>query len=474
LQITALLQEAASDFSQERWAAAIEKLEVILSLEPTHVEVEAKLGEARQHQELAQLCDQGVKHYEGGHLNKALDDLRRVESTKRGYKDAEKLIAAIQDKLEKKKIEELEQVRAASASKQPTDRIPLFFLHAKPVHKRLTSKSWLITGGLVALVGLVIAAVFYGRRTPPVPTSPFVQSLGEIRPSQIIRGVAISPDGQVVASAGEGGDVSLWQVSNCNLIKILNGEASSGGGVTVSPNGQIVASGRNDGKIYLWSVTDARLIKTLRADKSIVFAVRFSSNGQTLISASFSGGSSNDGIIQMWQVSDWTLLKPRIQSFQETILTFDPDKQIAALQDQNKQVRVRSLNDGKLAIKLKDYSYDSESGAFSNDGQFLALGDMKGTVRIWRVSNGELVNTLPADGDEVVSIIFSPNGQRIAAGHRNGTIQIWRVIGAGQGISLKGHTKRIGNMAFSENGKVMASCSDDNTIRLWQIGDNQQ
>ena len=62
-QSAALYREAQTALAGEDWAAAIEQLQAVLTLEPTHAEAQARLHEVRQQQELATWYATGQQHY---------------------------------------------------------------------------------------------------------------------------------------------------------------------------------------------------------------------------------------------------------------------------------------------------------------------------------------------------------------------------------------------------------------------------
>src|SRR5438067_8512156 len=95
----ALYREAQTALAGEEWAAAIEQLQALLRLEPTHAEAQARLAEARQQQELATWYATGQQHYDAGQWQEALEAFRRVQARGGNYKEVETLIATAQREL---------------------------------------------------------------------------------------------------------------------------------------------------------------------------------------------------------------------------------------------------------------------------------------------------------------------------------------------------------------------------------------
>ncbi len=67
--------------------------------------------------------------------------------------------------------------------------------------------------------------------------------------------IAISPDGQALASAGQGHDITVWDITDPNRptnTHVLMGHSRWVRTVAFSPDGQTVASGGNDKRIKIW------------------------------------------------------------------------------------------------------------------------------------------------------------------------------------------------------------------------------
>ena len=71
LRIAALYREAQTALAGEDWTVAIEQLQAVLTLEPTHAEAQARLAEVRQQQELATWYATGQQHYTAGRWSEA-------------------------------------------------------------------------------------------------------------------------------------------------------------------------------------------------------------------------------------------------------------------------------------------------------------------------------------------------------------------------------------------------------------------
>jgi WD40 repeat protein len=128
--------------------------------------------------------------------------------------------------------------------------------------------------------------------------------------------VAFSPDGKLLASAGD--TLMLCELASGGRPAACADKASAGPGkvrvlynsdgdhfhyfacVAFSPDKKTLATaGWDDMKIKRWDVASGKLLATLRGHEGYVAYVAFLSDGKTLLSA----GSDGDGTIRMWDVA---------------------------------------------------------------------------------------------------------------------------------------------------------------------------
>ena len=211
-----------------------------------------------------------------------------------------------------------------------------------------------------------------------------VWSLQETNSQTSTAAVAMSPDGQLVATGrADSNDVKIWNATNGALIRVLNGRNNNANVIAFSPDGQYLATGTGGGgatlSLNLWRVSDGeRVVGRIAAFNNGTKSVDFSPDSQLLVAA----GNSDD-FYKIYHVPDMTLLA--------TVDNFDP-----AL---GHSVRLNAV-------------------AFSRDGQLIAVGDTV-ALRLRRASDGALVRTLNANAPgnmKTEGVAFSPNGLYVAAG----------------------------------------------------------
>ncbi|MFL6209581.1 MAG: BACON domain-containing protein [Pyrinomonadaceae bacterium] len=100
-----------------------------------------------------------------------------------------------------------------------------------------------------------------------------------------VNSVAFTSDSQTLATGSDDQSVSLWQVANGSQVFNLNGPSGFVKGVAFSPDGQIILAGGQDllasrGTLLFWRVADGALMRTYIGQTSAgVLAVQYSPNG---------------------------------------------------------------------------------------------------------------------------------------------------------------------------------------------------
>jgi WD40 repeat protein len=110
-------------------------------------------------------------------------------------------------------------------------------------------------------------------------------------------GVAVSPDGQQILSAGLDQFMILWDRTSGNEIRRF--QLPTRGRITtvaISPDGQLALSGSDDGQTILWDMNTGEILARFEGHTATVASVRFNRDGQTAYSV------STDGSFRQWKL----------------------------------------------------------------------------------------------------------------------------------------------------------------------------
>ena len=308
----------------------------------------------------------------------------------------------------------------------------------------------------------------------------------------VLMSVALSPDGEMLASASKD-DVIFWDLTKQELIEpLLTNQAENNDDIVTdrriafNKDGTKLAYGGNDGTIFLWEIDpqQKKIIKRrfLREGHTkLVRSVAFSpTDSEKMVSGSV------DGKIILWNVTSAQPLdehsdkhKGESGNVNVNSLAFSPDgEKLASGGDDGKiilwdvETDPDHLQGGPTLEGHRDWIL---SLAFSPDGEILAAGDGDHKIILWNVTTEEKENVLEDHNGWVNSIAFSQNDSRrlLASGSQDGSIILWDVTEVKNplplGEPLIGHTDPVRSLAFSGDGTTLVSGDYDGKLILWDI-----
>jgi serine/threonine protein kinase len=316
--------------------------------------------------------------------------------------------------------------------------------------------------------------------------------------SSMVQAIAISPDGQFIASGSNDKTIKLWQVGTGKLVRQLgrwvSGHSNMVHSVAFSPislnssyqgqsgksagstdlNSRILASASWDNTIRLWDVNTGKEIRTLTGHSNWVNSVAFSRDGKLLLSG------SADCTIKLWQVQTGI----EIQSFighsdsvssvayspRTTTTTNSQDRHLLASGSNDYSIKLWQVYSGRNISTLIGHSFFVNCIAFSHDGEMLASGSGDNTIKLWNVNTGKEIRTLIGHSDSVWSIAFSWDRQFLASASWDNTIKLWHLHSGREISTLTGHSSYVRCVAFSPDGQTLVSSGDDDTIKIWRRG----
>jgi WD40 repeat protein len=237
-----------------------------------------------------------------------------------------------------------------------------------------------------------------------------------------IKAIAISPNGSILATAGQDADVNIWDLQTLdNRIRRYLEQDLTVMALAITPDSKFLVSGALDG-IWLWTLNPNRPFYQLLGYGTPVYALAIAPNGYTLATG------HSDGKVRFWNLRQG-LIASEFRPHTEGIsgLAFTPDGKKLVTASLDRTIKIWNLETGALLHELKGHVREIRSIALSPNGEIIASVSNDG-IRLWSTSSGRLVaKPYQDDPDWVQSVAFSPDGRILAAGRFNGTIALWEV-----------------------------------------------
>ncbi|MEM8778446.1 MAG: AAA-like domain-containing protein [Cyanobacteria bacterium P01_G01_bin.49] len=274
-------------------------------------------------------------------------------------------------------------------------------------------------------------------------------------------GVNFNETGEVLASSGEDGTIRLWHLNNgmktSQTQSILQEEEAAKARVSLSPDGQVIATAGRYTMGKLWDLEGNRLT-VLNSHRDNLRSIQFSPTGQLIVTA------SRDKTAKVWNRQGETIVT--LQGHQGDVrdAQFSPDSQVIATASWDTTTKLWNLSGQELAT-LQGHQESVRQVNFSPDGQLVATASDDGTVKLWN-RQGKLLTTLLGHQAGVLGATFSPNSQQLATASKDRTIKLWNRQGKLL-ATLQGHENAVNHVNYSSDGKFIVSGSEDGTIKLW-------
>ncbi len=247
-----------------------------------------------------------------------------------------------------------------------------------------------------------------------------------------VHALAFSPDGLTIASAGYR-VVKLWQrPASTRTRELPVGAAITA--VAVSPNGQMLATAGADNAIKLWNLADGQPGKTLAGHAAAIHSLAFSADGAKLASA------SEDKTIRVWNPVDGSEVN-KIESpvpAKAVVFTADSAKVIVGQVDNTIRVWPIPAQAPFMPEKeIKGHGGPVTSLALMPGGAQLLSGSDDQTMRTWDLASGNQVRAF-GHGGPVTSVAVRPDGQFVASASSNNIAKLWNAANGQQVAELKG------------------------------------
>jgi WD40 repeat protein len=233
-----------------------------------------------------------------------------------------------------------------------------------------------------------------------------------------VSAAAVSPDGQVFASAGYDRDIVLWHAERGHALGRIAGHAGLVNDLDWAPDGSALASASSDHSARLWQPLTGDERVRLVGHRDDVNAVRFSPDGARLATASF------DGTVRVWTRAGEPLLVAAHHAADVNGVAWFPDgRRLAAASDDG---TVSIFDDGgRVRRILRGHTDWVDQVAVHPSGHLLASASLDRTVGLWNPTSGECVGRLRDAACAVKSVAFSRDGARLAASSYDGSVRVY-------------------------------------------------
>ncbi|KAI9934808.1 hypothetical protein MW887_000425 [Aspergillus wentii] len=303
----------------------------------------------------------------------------------------------------------------------------------------------------------------------------YVDEFGNMTGITEVKSVAFSPDGQKLASGGNGCVIKLRDPVTGAFLQDLKGHISDITSVAFSSDGRHLVSGGADDTVRVWETATGALLRTLHGHAGIVWDVAFScDSGQLSFDAeerrAMLASCSWDGTVMLWNgITSMPLKTLRGHAGNVRSVAFSPDCSQLASAGDDTAIRLWDIVTGEPLKTLSGHTKRVMSVAFSPNSRWLASGGGDNKVILWDLMTGKPLRIFTEHTNEVQSVTFSPDSQRLAGGSVDQTVRIWDISKDAPQETVEGHSGSVAHLAFSsDNCQVATFALEDPSIKIWE------
>lgn len=278
--------------------------------------------------------------------------------------------------------------------------------------------------------------------------------------------LAFHPHEPILASAGGGGALHLWDTRTWTSLGTLPAGPERIVKLVFAPDGKFLASGDHAGQVRFWDpVRKMEIRPPLPAGgHGLVESLAFDPEGRYL-AVGYDAGAL------LWDLGE-TPPRPtalQVQDRRVPDVAFDPEGRHLALLEGTESLIVWDFSGSLSNRRQHRPGVGTTEIAWHPDGQSLALGHSDGSVSWVNARDLSEIRRVSGSGANVLDLAWNEEGSLLAAGCGDGRVRVWNEGGIEPRLALPGQG-RVFAVAFQPGTGHLTSAGDDPTIHLWDPG----
>ena len=309
-----------------------------------------------------------------------------------------------------------------------------------------------------------------------------------------VTAIAFTPDGSTLATghsaffhngpvavpvAGMPQPIRLWDLKSIDKPVLLSDPAVGISRLSYSPDGSLLAAAGQDKFVQLWDRATGKSLAQWAAHKGAVKALAFAPHEALLATA------GADGSVRLWQLPSGAPSPVQMSENRGGVecVAFSADGtriasgithkdgfmgELTLDRKKRAEIQIRDCRSGKIVRTLAGHFGEVLALAFSANGQWIASAGADNAIRVWDTETGSELFSFRGHTDAVTSVLFSPGDRTLVSASRDRTVKFWSLAARTEVLTLDSDAGSIASLGLSTNGHALAAACEQETVLLWQ------
>ncbi|MDR0329026.1 MAG: protein kinase [Planctomycetaceae bacterium] len=244
----------------------------------------------------------------------------------------------------------------------------------------------------------------------------------------------------------------------------LSGHQEAVTSIAISLDANLIASAGQDGEIRVWNIAEQKCVADIEGHQDEIRSLAMTSDARFLIS----GG--RDGSVWIWNIES----RQCVRRFSERVMTLtkialNPQGRTVAIADSFGTILFWDAVTNSVIDRFSSRSGGVSSLRFSRDGHYLAAGGDEGSLTIWKMGNQAPLYAYRDIPSPLTATTLSVDMSRCYSADKSGRITTHNLHTDKQEQSFSGHIGEISGLELLSDSRFLFSAGKDGLVKVWRL-----
>jgi eukaryotic-like serine/threonine-protein kinase len=281
-----------------------------------------------------------------------------------------------------------------------------------------------------------------------------------------VRALEVLPGGKHLLAAYETGELRRWDLNTGRSQRFGEGRTEHlARTLSLRPQGDLLAAAGTGPAVVLWNIADGSVRRELPIARTGALSLQFSPSGRRLAVA------TRKGPILIYDATDWDQAPIELPapSAKVNALAWGGGNELLAVASEDNRVGLFAAPYAQEGGPSRSITLDVEPAAleFCDGGRLLAIGTTIGEIHLHNVATGAPPTVIKGHTARINVLAMLPGSRTLVSGGRDRQLKLWDVPSGELIAPLIGHTRQVFSIAVSPDGQRIFSGGLLGDIRIW-------